>query len=60
MQEIFNLQEKKKELEAEEEKFALELKELQEAVEPLKAELKEKENAKSEVVKKNRWVPFTS
>lgn len=54
VQEIYNLQETKKQLEADREKYIEELAELKEGVAPLKEALKEKEQAKAEVVKENR------
>lgn len=54
VQEIYNLQETKKQLESDREKFIEELAELKGGVAPLKEELKEREQAKAEVVKKNR------
>ncbi|KAF9823097.1 hypothetical protein SFRURICE_018250 [Spodoptera frugiperda] len=54
VQEIYNLQETKKQLEADRERFVTELAELRKGVEPLREALKEKEQAKAEVVKKNR------
>ncbi|XP_063536306.1 DNA repair protein RAD50-like isoform X2 [Cydia strobilella] len=54
VQELHNLQETLKQLQANSEKYGLELKQLQDATGALKAELKEKENVKTETVKKNR------
>ncbi|PZC79526.1 hypothetical protein B5X24_HaOG216191 [Helicoverpa armigera] len=54
VQEIYNLQETKKQLEANREKYIEELAELKDGVAPLKEALKEKEQAKAEVVKENR------
>ncbi|CAH0715635.1 unnamed protein product, partial [Brenthis ino] len=54
VQELCNLQETQKQLESNREKFLVELKELQDGIEPLELDLKEKEKTKSEAVKKNR------
>ncbi|KAI8436710.1 hypothetical protein MSG28_010194 [Choristoneura fumiferana] len=54
VQELHNLQESMKQLELNRDKFMLELKELQESTGALKTELREKENAKTDIVKKNR------
>ncbi|XP_072949132.1 DNA repair protein RAD50-like [Epargyreus clarus] len=54
IQELYNLQETQKQLEADKEKFIEELKELKDGTEPLEAVLKEKQESKNEVVKKNR------
>ncbi|XP_038209625.1 DNA repair protein RAD50 [Zerene cesonia] len=54
VQDLVNLQENLKQMEANKEKYLVELKELQDGIAPLEADLKEKQNAKSEVVKKNR------
>lgn len=54
VQEIFNLQETKKQLETDREKFELELVELRTAITPLEEALKETEEAKAVTVKKNR------
>lgn len=54
VQAIYNLQETKKQLELNREKFIEEVAQLKEGVAPLKDALKEKEEAKAEVVKENR------
>lgn len=54
VQELVNLQENLKELESKKEKYAEELKELEAGVGPLEKDLKEKQNAKNEVVKESR------
>ncbi|CAH0691791.1 unnamed protein product [Spodoptera exigua] len=54
VQEIYNLQETKKQLETDREKYVTELAELRNGVDPLRKVLKEKEQARAEVVKKNR------
>ncbi|XP_046965547.1 DNA repair protein RAD50 [Vanessa cardui] len=54
VQELCNLQETQKVMEANIDKFMNELKEFRESIEPLEAELKEKEKTKNEAVKKNR------
>ncbi|KAJ8731456.1 hypothetical protein PYW07_004620 [Mythimna separata] len=54
VQAIYNLQETKKQQELNGEKFVEELAQLKEGVAPLKDALKEKEDAKAEVVKENR------
>lgn len=50
------MQETKVQLEANKEKFLTELNELKEGIAPLEADLKEKEDNKNEIVKKNRYV----
>lgn len=52
VQEIVNLQEKKKQLELDGEKLVQELKELEDGIAPLEAEVTEKENAKSQEMEK--------
>ncbi|XP_063825503.1 DNA repair protein RAD50 [Ostrinia nubilalis] len=59
VQEIFNLQEKKKQLEEDGEKFVQELKELQDGIPALEEVVKEKEAAKSEQMSKLRSVTET-
>lgn len=54
VQEIVNLQENKKQIEDNRERFVQELEELQNGVSPLEAQLREKENEKSNIVNKNR------
>lgn len=54
MQEIVNHQENKKKIEENRERFVQELQELQDGVAPLDAELREKENDKSNIINKNR------
>ncbi|CAH0398401.1 unnamed protein product [Chilo suppressalis] len=59
VQEIFSLQEKKKQMEADGEKFVVELKELQEGIPALEENLKEKEKDKKETVSKYRGITDT-
>lgn len=54
MQELCNLQDALKQLEENQVKFEAELVELKEGEEPLEAQLKEKQQIKSEAVTKNR------
>lgn len=51
-----NLQENKKQIEENRERFVQELEEMQNGVAPLEAQLREKENEKSNIVNKNRYV----
>lgn len=56
MQDLVNLQETKKTLEADREKLLKELQELQNGLAPLQEALKGKQEAKNETVKKYRFV----
>ncbi|CAG9786668.1 unnamed protein product [Diatraea saccharalis] len=59
VQEIFSLQEKKKQLEEDGEKFLVELNEFKEGIPPLEEALKEKEKDKRETVLKYRGITDT-